>query len=199
MTRKEERAHSHRTMMTMMIRYERLEEEGRFAEYLRRLMTRKEEWAHSHRTMMTMMIRYERLEVEGRFAEYLRRLMARKEERAHSHRTVLHHTNNYVESAFRILKDTVLERTRAYNVGHLLEFLGMRMDRYYTRRFLDAANGRLSNNRAPTHLSARYDTFILVEFIISVQTFHNFVGHISVIAAIIACCTAYLWIVLTPI
>ena len=150
-------------------------------------------------TMMTMMIRYERLEVEGSFAEYLRRLMTRKEERAHSHRTVLHHTNNYVESAFRILKDTVLERTRAYNVGHLLEFLGMRTDRYYTRRFLDAANGRLSNNRAPTHLSARYDMLILVEFIISVQTFHNFVGHISVIAAIIACCTAYLWIVPTPI
>ena len=162
-------------------------------------MARKDERAHSHRTMMTMMIRYERLEVEGSFAEYLRRLMARKEKWAHSHRTVLHHTNNYVESAFRILKDTVLERTRAYNVGHLLEFLGMWMDRYYTRRFLDAANGRLSNNRAPTHLSARYDTFILVEFIKLVSRHSTILWGVSVIAAIIACCTAYLWIVLTPI
>ena len=59
------------TMMTMMIRYERLEVEGSFAEYLQRLMARKDERAHSHRTMMTMMIRYERLEEEGSFAEYL--------------------------------------------------------------------------------------------------------------------------------
>ena len=77
------------TMMTMMIRYERLEVEGSFAEYLQRLMARKDERAHSHRTMMTMMIRYERLEEEGSFAEYLQRLMTRKEERAHSHRTMM--------------------------------------------------------------------------------------------------------------
>ncbi|KAK2156714.1 hypothetical protein NP493_1952g00005 [Ridgeia piscesae] len=68
--------------------------------------------------------------------------MLRKEEWAHCFRTVGHHTNNIVEAAFRILKDTILERTRAYNVGHLIEFVGFRLDRYHTRKFMDAANGR---------------------------------------------------------
>jgi len=81
-------------------------------------------------------------DLEYKFAEYLRKLMLRKEEWAHCFLTVGHHTNNIVEAAFRILKDTILERTRAYNVGHLIEFVGFRLDRYYMRRFMDAANGR---------------------------------------------------------
>jgi len=80
--------------------------------------------------------------LEQKFAEYLRKLMLRKEEWAHCFRTVGHHTNNIVEAAFRILKNTILERTRAYNVGHLIEFVGFRLDRYHTRKFMDAANGR---------------------------------------------------------
>ena len=119
------------TMMTMMIRYERLEVEGRFAEYLRRLMTRKEERAHSHRTMMTMMIRYERLEVEGSFAEYLQRLMTRKEERAHSHRTMM----------------TMMIRYERLEEGSFDEYLR----RLMTRR----GDGSQPSYRAPPHKQLR--------------------------------------------
>ena len=95
-------------------------------------------------------IRYEeRLEAGGRFAEYLRRMMTRKEEWAHSHRAVRHHTNEHVASAFRILMGTVLKGTRSYNVALLLEFLAVRMDRYYTRRFVEAASGKLGAQQPP--------------------------------------------------
>ena len=87
--------------------------------------------------------------------------MLRKEEWAHCFRTVGHHTNNIVEAAFRILKDTILERTRAYNVGHLIEFLGFCLDRYYTRKFMDAANGRqLVQQRSNPAISKVDVTFI---------------------------------------
>ena len=47
-----------------------------------------------------------------------------------------HHTNNMVEAAFRVLKDVIHGRTRAY-ISHLAEFFGV-------RRFIDAVHCRLA-------------------------------------------------------
>ncbi len=94
-------------------------------------------------------------ELSGRNAhlgQHLRRLMGRKEQWAHCFRTVVSHTNNIVEAAFRVLKQTVLGRTRAFNVAHLLEFVCVRMEANYMARFTMAANGTLIRQmpRAPT-------------------------------------------------
>ena len=107
---------------------------------------------HNHSfTHMSRFCRYAALTgLEPRFVTYLRKLMLRREEWAHCHRDVAHHTNNHVESAFRILKDVILGRTRAYNISHLIEFVAYRMDMYYARRFIDVANGRHEpTNRPP--------------------------------------------------
>ena len=78
--------------------------------------------------------------------------MGRKEQWAHCFRTVVSHTNNIVEAAFRVLKQTVLGRTRAFNVAHLLAFVTVRMEANYMARFTMAANGTLIRQmpRAPT-------------------------------------------------
>ena len=84
---------------------------------------------------------------EGRFSIYMEKLMERQRVWAHAYRGDMptpHHTNNMVEAAFRVLKDVILGRTRAYNISHLAEFLGVRLDAYYRRRFIDAAHGRLT-------------------------------------------------------
>ena len=69
--------------------------------------------------------------------------MGRKEQWAHCFRTVKSHTNNIVEAAFRVLKQTVLGRTRAFKVVHLLEFVCVRMEVNYMAHFTIAANGTL--------------------------------------------------------
>ncbi len=77
--------------------------------------------------------------------------MGRKEQRGHCFRTVKSLTNNIVEAAFRVLKQTVLRRTRAFNVANLLEFVCVRMEANYMARFTMAANGTLIRQmpRAP--------------------------------------------------
>ena len=55
-------------------------------------------------------------------------------------------TNNFCESAVRVLKDKVLERTKAYNmIPQLADFVSSRLQVYYERYILDVANGRLDN------------------------------------------------------
>ena len=98
---------------------------------------------------------------------HLRRLMCRKEQWAHCYRTVKSHTNNIVEAAFRVLKQTVLRRTRAFNVAHLLEFVCVRMEANYMARFTMAANGTLIRQmpRAPTGIREVSPHAILIEFL----------------------------------
>ena len=54
-------------------------------------------------------------------------------------------TNNFCESAVRVLKDRILHRTKAFNVPQLAEFASSHLEVYYQRRVLDVANGRLEN------------------------------------------------------
>ena len=94
-------------------------------------------------------------DVEMKLEAYLAKLMGRRQEWAHCFRNVEHHTNNVVEAAFRILKDVILNSTRAYNTSHLVEYVSFRMDRYYSRKFVDVANGRcdpLHRPRQPTSI-----------------------------------------------
>ena len=61
-------------------------------------------------------------------------------------------TNNYCESAMRVMKDKVLQRTKAFNVLQLIDFVITRLDGHYQRRLIDAANNRLQD----TSRSSRY-------------------------------------------
>jgi len=54
------------------------------------------------------------------------------------------HTNNFCESAMRVMKDKVLQRTKAFNVQQLVDFVVTRMESHYQRRLIDAANNRLA-------------------------------------------------------
>lgn len=51
-------------------------------------------------------------------------------------------TNNFVESAFRLLKDSVLGRARAFNCVHLAEFVITKFEAAISNRLLDIAHGR---------------------------------------------------------
>src|ERR1043165_8340786 len=56
-------------------------------------------------------------------------------------------TINYCERAMRVLKDSVLHRTKAFNVPQLVDFIVTRFDEHYQRRLQDVANNRLDNLR----------------------------------------------------
>lgn len=51
-------------------------------------------------------------------------------------------TNNYVETQFRLLKEEVLQRTRAFNSVHLLQYICVEYDQHTARKLLDVANCR---------------------------------------------------------
>lgn len=51
-------------------------------------------------------------------------------------------TNNYSEANFRILKDIVLKRTKAFSVVQLFSFLTIQLIDYYKRRLTDVLNDR---------------------------------------------------------
>ena len=54
------------------------------------------------------------------------------------------HTNNYSEASVRILKDCVFERTRAYNLVQMFQFLSKTLELYFEKRLLDIAHNRPS-------------------------------------------------------
>ena len=62
------------------------------------------------------------------------------------------YTNNYCESAMRVLKDKVLLRTKAFNVPQLADFVSNRLEGYYERRVIDVANGRFDNVTTSKHM-----------------------------------------------
>ncbi|XP_071947653.1 uncharacterized protein [Antedon mediterranea] len=84
-----------------------------------------------------------------KYREHLDSIYQRKEAWAICLRSNLmtrgNNTNNYVESAMRVVKDKVLYRLKAYNVTQLMDFILTRMESYYARRLLDVANNRTAN------------------------------------------------------
>lgn len=83
-----------------------------------------------------------------KFVRHLQEVFKRREEWAiclHTHLPIRgNHTNNYVESAMRVVKEKVLHRRlNAYNVTEIVDFVVTRMEAHYTRRLTDVANNRL--------------------------------------------------------
>ena len=45
----------------------------------------------------------------------------------------------------RVLKDKILERTKAFSIPQLADYMSTFLDDYYQQRLIDVANGRLQN------------------------------------------------------
>ncbi|KAL5238208.1 hypothetical protein ACI65C_005618 [Semiaphis heraclei] len=58
-----------------------------------------------------------------------------------------HDTNNYAEASIRIMKDILLNRTKAYNVVALVDFIVSVGEEYFTLRILNHAHGRHSQTK----------------------------------------------------
>ena len=84
----------------------------------------------------------------AQFIHYSDNLHKRKEEWALCYRrdTVVraNNTNNYAEAGMRILKDNIFNRTKAYNLCQLIDFLVNRLPAFYERKLTDVANNRLA-------------------------------------------------------
>lgn len=53
------------------------------------------------------------------------------------------HTNNLVERAFGIIKDSILHRCKADSVEQLAHFLSTNLPEFYARKLIEFANGRM--------------------------------------------------------
>ena len=73
--------------------------------------------------------------------------MDRKEMRALSFRgdilTRGNDTNNFAEAAMRVLKDKILQRTKAFSVPQLADFMCTMLQDHYHQRLVNVGNGRL--------------------------------------------------------
>ena len=56
-------------------------------------------------------------------------------------------TNNYSEATMRILKDIILQRTKAFNVVALVDFCSTVLQNYFVKRLLAFAHGRRADPR----------------------------------------------------
>lgn len=55
-------------------------------------------------------------------------------------------TNNYTEVTFRLLKDIALDRTKAFNLTQLIDFILRNFESYYKQRVLDLIMGRTTKS-----------------------------------------------------
>lgn len=55
-----------------------------------------------------------------------------------------HDTNNFAEACIRLLKDIVLERTKAFNIVALVDFIANVWEPYFQARLLHFAHGQES-------------------------------------------------------
>lgn len=82
------------------------------------------------------------------YAGYINNLYNRRGEWALCHRegTLIrnNNTNNYCESAMRVVKDKILFRLKAFNVVQLCHFIIERMEKFYENRLVDIALNRIN-------------------------------------------------------
>lgn len=57
-----------------------------------------------------------------------------------------HNTNNYSEATMRIMKDIILQRTKAFNAVALVDYCSTVWEQYSKNRLLNFANGRKDNS-----------------------------------------------------
>lgn len=60
-------------------------------------------------------------------------------------------TNNYSETSIRILKEIVLEPTKAYNIVALIEFIAIIWDKYFINHLLDFAEDQKATLKCSLH------------------------------------------------
>ena len=53
-----------------------------------------------------------------------------------------HNTHNFAEATIRILKNIILERTKAFNVTAMVDFIANVWESYFQGKLLHCANGR---------------------------------------------------------
>ncbi|XP_030838984.1 uncharacterized protein LOC756446 isoform X2 [Strongylocentrotus purpuratus] len=80
------------------------------------------------------------------FATHLETLYDRRQVWAQAFRLNLrirgNNTNNYAEAAMRVLKESVMQRSKAFNIPQLLDFLLSRLEGFYQRKLLAVVNQR---------------------------------------------------------
>lgn len=83
------------------------------------------------------------------FLSYVTGLWHTRREWATSYRALLPtrgtDTTNYVEALFRVLKDNILDRVKAFNITQLTDFILTRYETYLEQRLLDFAHGRIKS------------------------------------------------------
>lgn len=85
------------------------------------------------------------------YLKYTERLYDRRECWALSYRGSLltrgNNTNNFAEAAMRVLKDRILQRTKAFNPPQLFDLLTLRLEVYYETRIIDVALGHWTSSQ----------------------------------------------------
>lgn len=56
-------------------------------------------------------------------------------------------TNNYCEATFRVLKDQILQRTKAFSIVQLFDYVTTSFEHYYLKKILDIINGRWEGSK----------------------------------------------------
>ncbi|XP_052131256.1 uncharacterized protein LOC127751567 [Frankliniella occidentalis] len=59
-----------------------------------------------------------------------------------------HHTNNFCEACMRIIKDTILQRARAYNTVQLLDLLLTKLEKHFKRKLAFVVSNRIRASRS---------------------------------------------------
>ena len=52
------------------------------------------------------------------------------------------HTQNFVESMFRMVKDVIFQRAKAFNLVQMLDFIVNHLELYFERSLLNIAQSR---------------------------------------------------------
>ena len=92
-----------------------------------------------------ILVNQEFVEKNQALTAYIQKLYQRNLEWCLCHRLHImrgNNTNNYVESGFRIIKDNVFQRLKAYNLTQLTDFIVQRWSAHYIRKLLDISNNR---------------------------------------------------------
>ncbi|KAK3921452.1 Mating-type protein ALPHA3 [Frankliniella fusca] len=115
-------------------------------------------WASTPEEFQTLfdeMLRVSHVKCNLTLTKHLKDLRCRADEWALCFRRELlvrgHHTDNLTEANIRILKDKILNRTKAFSITQLFDFMSTKLDAYFERRISEVITNRVSN-----YTSSRY-------------------------------------------
>lgn len=81
------------------------------------------------------------------FLNYIKNYERRYQEWAMCYRKTLltrgNDTNNYCEATFKVLKEKILHRMKAFSIVQMFDYLTSTFERYYERRISESINNRL--------------------------------------------------------